>query len=288
MQEIVYVDVLIVLNLFISYFLLLSASFALKEYTKRLRLFAGALLGGLYSLVVFLPEMGTMLNFVSRIIAGAAMVLVAFGFKSYRRFLKLFAVFVLMTFTFAGLMIGMWIIFRPDGMLINNSAVYFQVSMPLLIASTAVCYFVSKAVIKLLNKNKPQKTISNVKLEMSGQTLEGKAMLDTGNTLSESFSGYPVVICTYDFLRKVIPEDAEDFFRGDVNALGEVTDENWKKKLRVVSFLTVGDTGLLPAFQPDRLIVDNSYETDKVFVGVMSRKKYINESFDMLLNPNLF
>ena len=29
-------------------------------------------------------------------------------------------------------------------------------------------------------------------------------------------------------------------------------------------------------------------ETEKVYIGVVNRKKYINESFDMLLNPNLF
>lgn len=288
MREIVYVDVLVVLNLLVSYFLLLSTSYALKEKARRLRLFLGALLGGLCSLVAFLPEMGVVFNVLLRIVSGAVIVLVTFGFKTYRRFLKLFAVFVLVTFLFAGLMIGMWLVFRPDGMVINNSAVYFRISLPLLVASTSVCYVVSKTAIKLLNKNKPQKMISNIRLEVSGCVLEGRAMLDTGNTLSEGFSGYPVVVCTYDFIRKAIPRDAEDFLKGDINALSKITDENWRRRLRVVSFLTVGDTGLMPAFQPDRIVVDDSLETDRVFVGVINRKKHINESFDMLLNPNLF
>ena len=288
LHEIIYVDVLIVLNLFINYFLLLLTSFAQKESTKRLRLLLGALLGAVFSLVVFLPEMGTLFNIFSRVFAGAGIVFVTFGFKTYKRFLKLSAVFILMTFLFAGLMIALWILFRPQGMLINNSTVYFGISLPVLVATTAVCYVVIKLAMKFIAKNKPQKTICETELEIFGEKLKGRAMLDTGNTLSEGFSGYPVVICTYDFIKNIIPESSEKFFKGDVNSLCGITDEQWRKRVRVVSFLTVGDTGLLPAFQPDKLIIDKTHETDKVFVGVMSRKKYINESFDMLLNPNLF
>ena len=288
MREVVYVDVLVILNTFVNYFLLLATSFALKEKTKRLRLLLGAFLGGVYALVVFLPEMGTIMSVVSRFAAGLLIVLASFGYKTWKRFLKIFLVFILMTFLFAGFMIGMWLIFRPKGMLINNSTVYFQISLPVLVVSTSVCYVVSKVSLKFLNKNKPQKTICDVELTVFGQKLEGVAMLDTGNTLSEGFSGYPVVICTYNFIKSVIPDGGENFFQGDVNSLCEITDEKWRKKLRVVSFMTVGDTGLLPAFQPDKLTVDSSYETDKVYVGIMNRKKYINESFDMLLNPNLF
>ena len=173
-------------------------------------------------------------------------------------------------------------------MLINNSTVYFQISLPVLVISTAACYIISKIAIKFITKNKPQKTICEVELTVFGEKLEGIAMLDTGNTLSEGFSGYPVVICTYNFIKSIVPDGGEKFFAGDVNSLCEIKDEKWRRKLRVVSFMTVGDTGILPAFQPDKLTVDSRHETDKVYVGVMNRKKYINESFDMLLNPNIF
>lgn len=288
LQEVIYVDVLVVLNLFVNYFLLLATSFSMKEDVKKSRLFIGAFLGGMYSLIVFVPEMGFAFNTLSRIAAGALIIFAAFGFKTFRRFLRLLLSFVMMTFLFAGLMIGLWIIFRPRGMVINNSAVYFQISLPLLVASTSVCYILSKLVIRFLHRNKPQKTICRVKVIAEGKFVEGKGMLDTGNTLSEGFSGYPVVICTYDFIKSIIPENSEAFFKGEVNSLGTINDENWRKKLRVVSYNTVGDTGIMPAFQPEKLIIDDSQETEKVYIGVVNRKKYINESFDMLLNPNLF
>lgn len=288
MQQVIYVDVLVILNLFINFFLLLATEFFTKENAKRWRIFLGAFLGGIYSLQVFLPEMGTILNLLSRILAGGLITFVSFGFKTYKRFLKLFCAFLGMTFLFAGLMIALWIIFKPDGMFLNNSTVYFGISLPVLILSTAVCYVIAKIISKILFKNKPQQTIFDFTLEIDGKKLSGRAMLDTGNTLCESFSGYPAVVCTYEFLKEVLPSDGEDFFKGDVTALNKIQDEKWKKRVRLVTFSTVSDRGVFPSFRPDKLLLQNSAETDKVFVSVLSRKKYINESFDMLLNPNLF
>ena len=195
---------------------------------------------------------------------------------------------MLITFVFAGVMISLWMIFRPSGMLINNSTVYFGISLPVLIVSTAVCYVLVRVIFRIILKNKPQQSIFDFTLEVDGKKLQGRAMLDTGNTLAESFSGYPVVVCTYDFLKEIFPRNSENFFKGDITSLSEIKDENWKRKVRLVSFSTVTETGAMPSFRPDRLTVKNSFETDKVFVAVIGRKKYINESFQMLLNPNLF
>ncbi len=288
LQQIIYVDVLVILNLIITFLLLSATEFFLREKTNGWRLFLGAFAGGIYSLQVFLPEMGMLLNILSRFVAGVIITYISFGFKTYKRFLKIVSVFLLITFVFAGLMIGLWIIFRPSGMLINNSTVYFGISLPVLIVSTAVCYVLVRIIFRIILKNKPQQSIFDFVLEFDGRKLSGRAMLDTGNTLTESFSGYPVVVCTYDFLKNIFPGNSENFFKGDITLLGEIEDENWKKRIRLVSFATVSQSGAMPSFRPDRLIIKNAFETDKVFVAVTSRKKYINESFDMLLNPNLF
>ena len=288
LQQVIYVDVLVILNLIITFFLLLSTELFTREKGKRYRIFLGALTGGVYALQVFLPEMGVLLNILSRLVAGLVITYISFGFKTYRRFLKICAVFIAETFVFAGLMIALWIIFRPSGMLINNSTVYFGISLPVLIFSTAVCYCISLVFSKILMRNKPQQTIYDFTLIVDGKEIKGRGMLDTGNTLCESFSGYPAVIVSFGFLEKFLPQDVKEFFMGDVGKLSDIKNEKWKKKVRLVSFSTVSDTGVLPAFRPDKLILKKTLETDMVFVAVTSRKRYINESFDMLLNRNLF
>lgn len=288
MKQIIYVDVLIVLNIFINCFLLLSTEIFTKEKAKAYRLLLGALLGGVYSLVVFLPEMGVFLNIITRLATGAVIVLASFGFKTRKRFFKLFSMFLVMTFLFAGLMIALWVIFKPNGMLLNNSTVYFSVSLPVLAVSTAVCYVVIRAMARLFLKNKPQSTVYDFTLEAFGKSLCGRAMLDTGNTLCESFSGYPAVVCTYDFLKEVLPEEGKAFFSGEVLSLEKIADENLRKKVRIISYRTVSNEGILPAFKPDKLKIKRHSECDKLYIAVVAGKRYINESFDMLLNPNLF
>lgn len=49
----IYVDVLVVINIFINYFLLSAASLIVRLKPKRIRLAAGAFTGGAYSLVIF-------------------------------------------------------------------------------------------------------------------------------------------------------------------------------------------------------------------------------------------
>ena len=52
----VYADVLVMVNLFVNYALLLCSSLILKNRISNLRLLAGAAIGSAYGLVIFLPE----------------------------------------------------------------------------------------------------------------------------------------------------------------------------------------------------------------------------------------
>lgn len=56
MSQVVYVDVLLALNLFINYLLLLSGACLLREKVRRWRLLLGAALGAIYALVIFCPS----------------------------------------------------------------------------------------------------------------------------------------------------------------------------------------------------------------------------------------
>ena len=59
---VVYVDVLVALNIFVTYFLLLCTRGLLRKTVKRRRLAFGAVLGGLYSLIIFVPELSDILS----------------------------------------------------------------------------------------------------------------------------------------------------------------------------------------------------------------------------------
>ena len=57
-MTVVYIDALFLLNLIVNYLLLLAAAKLAGEPLRRLRLAAGAALGGLYAAAIFFPGMG--------------------------------------------------------------------------------------------------------------------------------------------------------------------------------------------------------------------------------------
>ncbi len=286
MSEIIYVDVLVILNLIINFFLLLAVELFVKEKAKRWRLFFASLIGGLYSLVVFLPEMGIIVNFFLRMLCAVLMSFVAFGYKTLRRFIKICLSFIVVTFLFAGLMLSLWILFKPSGMFMNNSAVYFGISFPVLVATTAVCYIISRVLSRFFSKNKAPHTFYDFTLNAFGKTLSGKGLFDTGNTACESFSGLPVVVCTYDFVKNVLPFEYRGYFENNFEE-SEKADEKFLSRFRFVSFKTVSGGGLLPAFKAEGISLKGSEKINDVYVAVTKKEKFINGGFDMLLNANL-
>ena len=54
---VIYLDVLVFINIFVTYFLLLSSGFLLHRKAKKWRTACGAIFGGLSALVIFLPPM---------------------------------------------------------------------------------------------------------------------------------------------------------------------------------------------------------------------------------------
>ena len=77
MSQVVYVDVLFTLNLFVNYLLLLSGACLLREKAKRWRLLLGAALGAVYSLIIFAPELPNFLSILIKVIFCVTIVLAA-------------------------------------------------------------------------------------------------------------------------------------------------------------------------------------------------------------------
>ena len=99
----VYVDVLVVVNIFIDFLLLLGTGRFLQLKSKLLRLILASLLGGAQSLVALLPEIPAALNILLDLLFASALVLIAFGKADFRSFLKRTLVFFGVSFFFCGI-----------------------------------------------------------------------------------------------------------------------------------------------------------------------------------------
>lgn len=268
MKQTVYVDVLLGINLFINYFLLLAVSKFLTIPVRRIRLFLGALLGAACSLSIFLPDIPAVLSLAAKLVLSMAIVLTAYRFQGLKQFLRELAAFYITSFAFAGIMIAVWYFIAPQGLIIKNSVVYFNISPLVLILLTVVCYLLIRLINRLTGRQAPSELFCRIRIDYGEKTAACLAKVDTGNTLCEPFSNYPVAVVSGEYVSGMLPADDSG-------------------KIRFIPFHAVSGEGLLPAFKPDKLtIICGKQQVEKKNVYIAVSEARLGET-GALLNPDL-
>ncbi|MBQ6600180.1 MAG: sigma-E processing peptidase SpoIIGA [Clostridia bacterium] len=278
MQRVIYADVLVIINVYITYFLLKSTALLVKKNPDRLRLFISSLLGGFYSLTVLLPEKIQGALVLLRLATAILFVFIAFGYTSFKAFLRLNLSFLFCSFVFAGLMLALWYFICPAGMYFNGSVAYFDIDILTLVVLTIFCYCFMKLYEKLFRTRAPVNTVFYCKVDFEGMEFNLKAFLDTGNNLKDYFTGKPVVVANRNAFKKLFP-DALELGRNERS-----------EKIRYIFCDTVGGEGLLPAFSPFNMHikgVDYDFSTAAVTVA-LTEKKLFHGEYDAILPLGLF
>ncbi len=279
MKQVIYIDVLICVNLVINYFLILATSKFLYLKLKRLRLILGEVLGAVYSLYILLPDYSVFVSLIIRLFMAVTIMGAVFGFKNFKILAKSVAYFFVVSFLFSGIMFGMWYVFRPKGMAINNGVVYFNISPSLLIASSLVAYTVIEVTNRVLEKKENKNLICSVLVKVGERQVNFMAKVDTCNSLREPFSNLPVIVASEEVLRPVLPQNFQAIIKeNEVQNL-----ENFK--IRFIPFQTVSGEGLLPAFKPDIVKIKNDFEKE-AYIAVCSKEVLPDGAFS-LVNPLL-
>ena len=285
MKQIIYVDVLVAVNLFVNYFLLLTVAGFFHISASRLRMVLGAAIGALGSLVILLPSLPPLVSFLIKLVLSVFIVVTAFGAPSLLFFLRTVGGFYMTSFGFAGAMLALWYLAAPSGMIIKNSVLYFDISPLMLLALTVVCYAGVSLLNRLTGQRQPTALFCFVTVRAQGKSVRLTTKIDTGNSLKEPFSGYPVIVAEYQCVQELVPPAVRSYL---FVAAGEKRGEV-QPGLRLVPFRAVGGEGILPAFRPDCIEIQTAKEritVQEVYLAV-SAQKLGTTGFSALLNPEL-
>lgn len=284
-----YADELIFINLIVNYFLILATAFVSGTEFRRKRVLFGSAVGGLSSLIIFIPPVHIALSVLIKLILSSLITMCSFENKSFRQFLKRYTAFFLVNFIFAGIMLAVWLTFRPEGMVYNNGVLYFDINATLLVLLSVVCYAVVTLISKLLRRRTIETHFGKAEITLDNKKIKADALLDTGNGLQDAFTGKPVIIAQYCFVSQMLPPELNAFFeRGSLSEC-EVPD-GWSGRIRLIPFNTVGCKGLLPSFRCDVIKAvcgKNTAVGSDVFVGV-TKQKIFNGEYGVILNGNFF
>lgn len=278
----VYADVLLVINLFVNYILLSCSSGIMKRSASGGRLFLGAAAGSAYGLVIFLPELPVPAELIMRLAASALIVFCAFGYINIHMFLRAFFTFFAVSFAFGGIMLALWTTVAPTGMIYSNGIFYYDISLSVLAVSAIICFAVVSLISRFAARRAPRESLAAVTVSLGGKTVTTNGLIDTGNSLRENFSGYPVCTGEASVLKQLLPDAVRAYLDGKPPENGE--------NLRLVVHTTVSGTGIMPAFRPDFIevkTVSHTVRTDKVYIAVTDRTLAGGE-YGMILNAQIF
>ena len=261
-MPVIYIDVLLALNLFID-FLLLSATARLRRRPhRRWRTVLGALFGAACSCLIFLPDMPSVLSVAVKLAAAAIIVLIAFPWAGISAFVKDGIVFFVSSTIFAGLSMAIWFFAAPKGFYVVNGVVYYDVAPLTLVALTVVSYGVLWFWDRFTRKKAPLGGTYQLVLDYGLGAVTVNALLDTGNHLTEIFSGSPVAVIRRDAVSMALPsplqeaavrtlQNREPGPAGPDESAAAVKSSG----LRLVPYHSVGGSGLLPAFRPQNAVL---------------------------------
>lgn len=285
----IYIDLLIVLNIFINYFLLLTTARMNSLSVKRRRIAFGAMVGSTFSLVILMPNIPFWTLNTLKFLFSILIVLCAFPLRGFKVFLKNIIVFYLVGFVFAGVMMGVWLFMSPTNFVVNNGVVYFKYSMIGLLILTLIIYFGLTFFFDVYQKVRIKNTNYFVEITIENKRKILKALFDTGNSLVDVFTGKPVVVCSLPQVRDLLSVDILDKIDTFYNS--NYQEMKPDAKIRYIPFKNVGQNGLLPAITPDKFVIQTNgkkkIECTELLLA-FSKDEIGAGEFEVLLNTQLF
>lgn len=282
----VYADVLVGLNILVTYITIVAARLILKLPTNKYSVLAASLVGGFSALIIFFEGAGAFFASVYKLITAAVIVAVAFLPKKIKAFIKCYAAFFLITFLFGGAMLGLSLA-SPESIIYFNGTVYFNMSLSYLTGCVLSVYGIFTAANYLIEKRVYKNELCRVRIELRENSIELTGFIDSGNNLFDFASGRSVIIAEYSALKPLFSFEEREFLK---KSDYESIPRGLYKRMRLIPSKTVVSEGMLTAILPDRVDV---FWGGKVFRNVycvvgISLNDLSNGEYSVILNKHIF
>lgn len=248
----VYLDVVIILNFFVDFLLLVGTTRLASLPCRPGRAALAAVLGGLYGGICLVPGFRFLGNYFWRLVALAAMAGIAFGFR--KGAVRPGVLFILLSMALGGAALGL----RSSG------------GWKIVLAAAVLAVLCRIG----FRGNVPNGQLLPVHLWHGGNEVTATALQDTGNTLRDPLTGEQVLVAGPDVAGKLV-----GLTQQELSAPVETLAARRIPGLRLIPYRAVGQPGAMllavrcervkagdwdgsciVAFAPDRLGTGNNYQ----------------------------
>ena len=268
MLLIVWVDIIVLENIIVNYFLLLITAQTLSIKVKSLRAILVSAAAGAYTLVIFYDELRFLTLLPVKIIVAFLIVYGAFGKNKIIFLLKSTFVYIIYTFVLAGL-----IIFLEYRNTTNPAYGYFQDSFNTkwLITALMMGYIIIYRVFNYIaSRQKLKKYTYLIEIFTKSSSVTVTALLDTGNELKEPITNLPVIIVEKSAVLGI--------------------DTNLYDKLYIPYKVVSGQSNFLEAFKPEKIKINydkNNFQYKNAVIGISDVKLSDYNEYQALLSRDI-
>jgi len=197
---------------------------------------------------------------------------ITFTYKNFRTFLKLVAFAHISAIIVGGTTLAIY--YYTSTMFFNTLS---YISIRFLLASTLISFIIIKLAFFYIQRTLLSKqSFCEIKIFRGDTVAKLTVLVDTGNTLTEPLSHFPVIVAELKSIKKLINDEKA---------------ESISSKIRMIPFKSVGTSnGLLVGFRPDKVEIntrDTNILVEEVVIGICNFTLSKNGNYQGLLNPAL-
>ena len=282
---VIYIDVLILINLYVTYFEISAVSLLTHRKVRNVRVIIGSAIGAASSLTIFIPQDMTLLLTVIKLALCFVITFAVFGKSKVSDFFRMLVFLLLVNFVYSGLMLCIWLFAAPMNMLFINGTVYFGIDILTILICTAISYLLLRLIRLILDKNGRCDRKYTVVISNLGKMCRLCALADSGNGMVDCFSGLPVIICRKENCADISPPSVNTIYKAD--SLTDIPPQELKG-LRILPFSTVGKSGMACTFKADSIsIIDEQSGKEynvNALIGIVIGG---NQEYEAVFNPKI-
>lgn len=287
----VYIDIIFLENLFMNCIILFATAIILKNPIKILRILTSSIIGSTYAIIIYTSRLQIYSNIFVKIALSTVMVYVAFNPSKVKSFLKEIMIFYLTSFTFGGVTFALLYFVKPQNISFQNGVLIGVSPIKIIITGGLIGFIIITISFKNIKGKLTKKDmICDIKIIQKDKTKQMKAIIDTGNLLTDPITKAPIIIVEKDKLMDIFPknilENTINFIEGKDVEMGE-----YLSKIRIIPFKSLGkENGLLLGIKVDGVIINyqnNDNFVKEVIVGIYEKKLSNNNSYSALIGLNI-
>lgn len=271
----IYLDSLFLLNFLLDYLLLLLTGRLIGAVLPRRRILLASLLGAADAAVVFYPGLSVFSHPVLRVSVGVIMVLIAYG--NQRHFFKTVLIFFALSAALGGALYAISLL--NIGVTSVHGLPVPLLDLKLILLFAVLAYILLSLIFRKFARHSPFE-LRDVILHSGGDSIHLKALLDSGNTLSDPMTGKPVLVAEAAALKAFLPPELD--CQNPALCFPRLSPPG---RFRLLPYRSVGiDRGLLLAWKVDSIEI-NGKTISSDLVALSPTPVSENGNFQALVNP---